>query len=93
MVILSGAAVVYGLIIPEAFKSVGGHSRIAHRMLNILVSQIILNGSGIMPLRRKVIAACMTKLMRVGHKRQPGHFAYSRHDLADGPRRKGRFSL
>jgi hypothetical protein len=38
-------------------------------MLNVLMPQIILNGSGIMPLRREVIAARMPELVGMGHKR------------------------
>jgi hypothetical protein len=38
-------------------------------MLNVLMPQIILNGSGIMPLRREVIAARMPELVGIGHKR------------------------
>jgi hypothetical protein len=37
------------LIRPEGFKSVRRHRRVAHGVLNVLVSQIVLNRSGIMP--------------------------------------------
>jgi hypothetical protein len=59
---------IEGLIIPEAFKSVGRHRGVAHGMLNVLVPKIILNGPRIMPLRRKVIAARMPQLVRMGDK-------------------------
>src|SRR5437899_1477139 len=44
-------------IIPEVLKSMRGHRGVAHRVLNVPMPQIILNGSGIMPTRRQVIAA------------------------------------
>ena len=56
-----------GIILPEAFESVGRHGRVAHGMMNILMSRIILNGPGIMPLRREVIVALMPELVRMGH--------------------------
>ena len=36
---------------PEGFKSVRRHRRVAHGVLNVLVPQIVLNRSGIMPVR------------------------------------------
>ena len=77
---------VYGLIIPEDFESVGRHGRVAHRMLNIFMPQIILNGPGIMPLRRQVIATRMPELVGMGDKGKPGHFACSRYNFANRSR-------
>ena len=37
------------LIIPEVFEAVRRHLCVTHRMLDVLVAQIVLNGSGIMP--------------------------------------------
>ena len=62
-------------------------------MLNILVPEIILHGAGIMPVRRKVIAARMPQLVGMGDKRQPRHLARSRHDRANGPRGQRGFAL
>ena len=62
-------------------------------MLNVFVPQIILDGPGIMPTRRQVIATRMPQLVRMGHKGEPGHLAHSRHDFTNGPRRQGRFAL
>jgi hypothetical protein len=73
------ADVVSVLIILEAFESVRRHGGIAHGMLNVLMPQIILNGPGIMPLRREVIAARMPELVRMGYEREPGQLAGSRH--------------
>ena len=55
-------------------------------MLNILMPQVILNGSGIMSLRREVIATRMPELVGMGHKGEPGHFACSRHNFANRSR-------
>ena len=63
------------LILPEVFEPVGRQGGVAHGMLNILMSQIILDGSGIMPLRREVIAARMPELMGMGHKEEHYHLA------------------
>jgi hypothetical protein len=83
----------YDLIIPEVLKSLRRHRRIAHSMLNVLMPQIILNGAGIMPVRRQVIPARMPQLVGMGHKGQTGQLARSCHDLANGTRRQGRFSF
>src|SRR6266849_3754004 len=83
----------HDLIIPEACKSVGRHRGLAHRMLNVRVSQIILNGPSIMPLRREVIPARMPQLVGMGHKGEPRHLPRSRHNLANGPRGQRRFAL
>ncbi len=56
------------LIIPEGFKSMRRHRRVAHGMLDVSMPQIILDGAGIMPVRRQVIAARMPQLMGMGHK-------------------------
>src|SRR5262245_16092851 len=81
------------LILPEIFEPVGRHGGVAHRMLNILMSQLILDRSGIMPLRREVIAARMTELVGMGHKGQCSHLACSRHNLTNRPRGQGRLAL
>jgi len=44
------------------------HRRVAHGMLDVSMPQIILDGAGIMPVRRQVIAARMPQLMGMGHK-------------------------
>ncbi len=84
---------VHGLILPEAFESVGRHCDVAHGMLNVLMPQIILNRSGIMSPRSQVIAARVPQLVGMGHKGQPGQLARSGHNLANGPRRQGRLAL
>ena len=61
---------VDGLIIPEGFKPVRRHRRVAYGMLDVSMPQIILDGAGIVPVRCQVIATCMTQLMGMGHKGQ-----------------------
>jgi hypothetical protein len=85
--------VVHGLILPEAFESVGRHGGVAYGMLNVLMPQIILNGPGIMPPRCQVIAARMPELVGMGYKWEPGQPARSRHNLANRPRGQGRLAL
>jgi hypothetical protein len=84
---------VHGLILLEAFESVGRHGGVAHGMLNILMPQIILNRPGIMPPRCQVIAARMPELVGMGYKREPGQPARSRHNLPNRPRGQGRLAL
>src|SRR5712671_692190 len=72
-----------GSIIPKVFEAVGCHRGVAHGMLNVLVPEIILNGAGIMPPRRQVVAAGMAELVRMGHKGQPSDLAHARHNRAD----------
>jgi hypothetical protein len=62
-------------------------------MLNVLMPQIILNGPGIMPPRRQIIAARMPELVGMGHKGEPGYPACSRHNGANRPWGQGRFAL
>src|SRR5713101_1788065 len=85
--------VLHGSIVPKAFESVGRHRRVAHRMLDVLMSQIILNGPSIMSPRCEVIATGMSELVGMGDKGQSSHLAGFGHNRADSPRRQGGLSL
>src|SRR5207248_6366950 len=78
----SPCPLLYTLSLHDALPILRRHRRIAHRMLNVLVPEIILNGSGIMSARCEVIAARMPQLVGMADKRQPSHLARARHDRA-----------
>src|SRR5512135_2768690 len=39
------------LVLPEVFKALGSHFRVANRVVNVLVTEVILDSPGIVPLR------------------------------------------
>jgi hypothetical protein len=53
------------LVLPKFLKTTGCKLGIAHCVLNILVSQIVLNGSRIVPLIHQLVSTGMSKHVRV----------------------------
>jgi hypothetical protein len=70
----------------RVLKSVGCHGRVANRVLNVPMAQIVLNGSGVMPMRSQIISTRMSQLVGMRYKRQTGYFASSRHNLMNRTR-------
>lgn len=56
------------LVFPEAFEAVGGQFGVANRVLDVLVAKILLDGTGIVTIIRKLVASGMTKHVRVNWK-------------------------
>ena len=71
-------------IIPEIKKPMGCKLCIAYRVLNISVTEILLNGAGINALIGEVKPAGMSQHMGMNRKRQPRFFSGPQNHVADG---------
>lgn len=74
------------LIAPEVLEPLRGKLRVPHGVLNILVPHVCLDGPGIVPLRGKVVAGCMTKQMGMNREVEPGKLSGLRDHLPRRPR-------
>jgi len=77
---------------PEAFEPGRGQLRIAHRVLDVLVSEIRLKGAGIMPFGSQRKATGMAQHVRVGLELEPGGLTSAFHHAGKAGRREGRLS-
>src|SRR5262245_55770979 len=58
-------------LVPKVFEPVGRQLGIAHGVLDVLVAEIVLQGSGVVPVVGKLIAARMPQHVRVQGERHP----------------------
>src|SRR2546428_12248789 len=71
-------------VIPEITKPMGCQFGVAHRVLNMAVPEILLNGAGIDAFVREVKATRMAEHMRMDRKRELCVYAGSQNNMADG---------
>ena len=69
------------LISPEVAEPVGRKLGVADGVLDVLVAEIVLQGSGIVPVVGKFIAACMPQHVRMQGEGHPGGLAEPLDDL------------
>jgi hypothetical protein len=63
------------LIAPEVAEPVGRKLGVSHGVLDVLVAEIMLQGTGIVPIVGKLIAARMPQHVRMQRERHPGGLA------------------
>ncbi len=62
----------------------GGKLCIVHRVLNVTVAEIMLNGAGINAFIREVKSTSMSQHMGMDRERELRFFSGSKHNVADG---------
>ena len=79
----SGAGVIYAAssILPEVFEPVRSQFCVARRVLDVAVSQIMLNGSCILSVIGELVAGSVAQHMWVDGERQSGLLAGADNDL------------
>ena len=70
-------------VLPKAVESICCQLRVSDRMRDVLVTQILLNRSRVMPVIRQLVAASMAEHVRVNGKRYGSISAGSRYDFPD----------
>ncbi len=78
---LTDASASFALIAPEVVKSVGRELGVPDRVLNILVSQVVLDGSCIMTIIGKLEPASMPQHVRMNRKPDTRPFTGPSDDL------------
>jgi hypothetical protein len=73
---------------PEIPKTHRRHFRVAHRVLDVAVAKVCLQGARVGALVGKLKAAGMPQHVRVGRKSELSCHARSRHDLTPAGGRK-----
>ena len=71
-------------VLPEITKPLGCQVRVAYRVLNMAVPEILLNGAGIDTFVREVKATRMAEHVRMDRKRELGVEASAQNYMADG---------
>ena len=55
-------------VLPKVIETVRGQLRVAHGVLNVLMSEIVLNGAGIMPVINKLVTTTMAQHVRMNRE-------------------------
>lgn len=71
-------------VFPEVFKALGGHFRVANCVVNVLVTEVVLDGAGVVSLGSEKITAGMPKLMGMNREVEPGFFPSASDDVSNG---------
>ena len=71
-------------VIPEITKPLGGQFCVAHRVLNMAMPEILLDGAGIDAFVREVKATSMAQHMWMDRKGELSVKASAQNDMADG---------
>src|SRR5215212_2458607 len=83
----------YASIFPEGFETLGGELGVAHRVLNVLVPEIMLQGPRVLTVVGQLVAACMPQHVRVHRERKRPRLARAGEHLAKAGGRHRRAAL
>ena len=70
-------------VLPEVAESRRGQLGVANRVLDILVAEILLDCSRIVPIVGEFVSRCMSKHVRVNRELELGHFPSSGDEFAN----------
>lgn len=91
--IVKTRAICLPSVLPESFKSLRAELRIAHRVRDVLVPEVLLDRAGIVPIIRELIAGRVPQHVRMDGEGEGGELAGASDHFARRRRRHGPAAL